>query len=108
MRYKKVKTNLQNISIGTYPVYSDKIHKGKEPMKVVGIRENEIELQGDYSGGTHLVDQKGWKKMSECFLVQSVCEEQLKPTGCQVHNVNCCGGGSVKTSHINKYWEDLI
>jgi len=30
------------------------------PFKVVGIRENELEIEGDFSGGTHNVCQRGW------------------------------------------------
>lgn len=41
-------------------VYHERVYKGKEPLKVVGIREKEVELQGDYSGGTHNVCQKDW------------------------------------------------
>lgn len=41
-------------------VYHNKIYWGKEPMKIVGIREKEVELEGDYSGGTHNVIQKSW------------------------------------------------
>jgi hypothetical protein len=31
-----------------------------EQFEVVGIRENEVELEGDWSGGTHNVCQRGW------------------------------------------------
>lgn len=31
------------------------------PFKVVGIRENELEIEGDFSGGTHNVCQRGWE-----------------------------------------------
>lgn len=41
-------------------VYHADIYGGKEPMQVVGIREKEIELKGDYSGGTHAVSQTSW------------------------------------------------
>jgi len=41
-------------------VYHRQIYNHKEPLKVVGIRENELELEGDYSGGTHNVCQKQW------------------------------------------------
>ena len=27
--------------------------------------------------------------------------------GCQVHNVNCCGGGSVINKHVS-YWDALV
>ena len=30
--------------------YHTKVYEGKEPLKVVGIRKSEVELQGDYSG----------------------------------------------------------
>ncbi len=41
-------------------VYHDLIYHGKEKMKVVGIRAEEVELEGDYSGGTHNVCQRSW------------------------------------------------
>jgi hypothetical protein len=41
-------------------VYHKDVYWGREPMKIVGIREHEIELEGDWSGGTHNVCQKGW------------------------------------------------
>jgi hypothetical protein len=37
-----------------------------EVFEVVGIRENELELRGDWSGGTHCVDQIGWYEKSKC------------------------------------------
>lgn len=39
-------------------VFHENIYNGKELMEVVGIRETEVELEGDYSGGTHAVKQK--------------------------------------------------
>lgn len=39
-------------------VFHDKIYEGKEPMKVVGIRETELELEGDYSGGTRTTSNR--------------------------------------------------
>jgi len=41
-------------------VYHKDIYWGREPMKIVGIRANEVELEGDYSGGTHAVCQASW------------------------------------------------
>lgn len=41
-------------------VYHREIYQHREPMKVVGIREFELELEGDYSGGTHNIIQKQW------------------------------------------------
>lgn len=33
-------------------VYHRDIYQCREPLKVVGIKEDEVELEGDYSGGT--------------------------------------------------------
>lgn len=37
----------------------------REVFTVVGIRENELELRGDWSGGTHNVDQVSWYPISK-------------------------------------------
>ncbi len=50
---------IQNIKLGMF-VYHKDLYWGRERMKVVGIRETEVELEGDYSGGTHNVCQKDW------------------------------------------------
>tara|TARA_B100000767_G_C19258660_1_gene326297 strand:- start:76 stop:282 length:207 start_codon:yes stop_codon:yes gene_type:complete len=49
-------------------VYHKDIYWGKEQMKVVGIRETEVELEGDYSGGTHNVCQKDWESLEGVLL----------------------------------------
>jgi hypothetical protein len=36
-----------------YPVYVKELYEGREPFKIVGIRQIKVELEGDYSGGTH-------------------------------------------------------
>lgn len=41
-------------------VYHKDIYGGKELMEIVGIRKDTVELEGDYSGGTHNVCQKDW------------------------------------------------
>jgi len=35
------------------------------PFEVVGVRKTEVEIQGDWSGGTHNVNQKGWVNYTE-------------------------------------------
>ena len=40
-----------------------------EVFEVVGIRESELELKGDWSGGTHNVSQSGWYQVKKCKLV---------------------------------------
>jgi len=39
-----------------------------EVFEVVGIRKDELELRGDWSGGTHGVDQTGWYDRNKCKL----------------------------------------
>lgn len=39
-----------------------------EVFTVVGIRENELELEGDWSGGTHNVSQRSWVPIDDCKL----------------------------------------
>lgn len=41
-------------------VYHNDLYWGREQMKIVGLREKEVELEGDYSGGTHSVCQRDW------------------------------------------------
>lgn len=70
-------------------VFHETIYNGKEQMKIVGIREAEVELEGDYSGGTHSVCQKDWLPIKGLFRLRKVCEEKAKPNGCQLHNLHC-------------------
>ena len=70
-------------------VFHETIYNGKEPLKIVGIRKTEVELEGDFSGGTHNVTQKDWLPLKGTFQVRKVCEEKAKPGGCQLHNIHC-------------------
>lgn len=70
-------------------VFHDKIYNGKELMTIVGIREFEVELEGDYSGGTHNVIEKDWLPLQGLFRLRKVCPEHEKPEGCQLPNVHC-------------------
>lgn len=106
MKYKKLPINGYKV-LNMYPVYVDGLYYGKEPFRIVGIRGNEVELEGDFSGGTHNVNKRCWIPDKQAFVVSTVCEEQLKPNGCQVRNVNCCGGGNAIDKHVN-YWDNLI
>jgi hypothetical protein len=42
-----------------------------EIFEIVGIRKNEVELQGDFSGGTHNVTQKSWMPLKG-LIVQNI------------------------------------
>ena len=105
MKYKKLPIKGYK-ALNMYPVYIEGLYHGHEPFKIVGIRENQVELEGDYSAMNNTIG-KQWFPDDRVFVVTTVCEEQLKPSGCQVHNVHCCGGGSVIDKHVS-YWEELI
>lgn len=45
----------------TYKLHDEVYHPcDTSPFKVVGIREHEIEIEGDWSGGTYNVCEKDW------------------------------------------------
>lgn len=49
----------RSFSIGQ-TVYHRSVYEHKEPLKVVGITEDKLLLEGDFSGGTHNVVQRDW------------------------------------------------
>lgn len=105
-KYRKIPINqIKNLDL--YPVYTNKVYDGHEPLKIIGIRKNQVELEGDFSGGTHNVTQSQWFDDKDVFALYSVCNEQLKTYGCQLPNVHCCGGGELIKKHIH-YWNDVI
>ncbi len=53
----------ENYKLG-YKVTTD--YYEKEVFEVVGIRKDELELRGDWSGGTHSVDQTSWYPIEKC------------------------------------------
>lgn len=71
-------------------VYHKDIYWGKEQMKVVGLREAEIELEGDYSGGTHSVCQKSWHPLGGVLLEKN-----------EVADCSACYGAGVKVGEQN-------
>lgn len=81
-------------------VYHDKIYNGTELMKISGIKKRsspskepiyEIELEGDYSGGTHIICQRSFLPLEGAHVYKQVCTQQLlgAPNGCQLHNLHC-------------------
>jgi hypothetical protein len=70
-------------------VYHEKIYDGKERMTIVGIRATEVELEGDWSGGTHNVTQKDWISINGLFRLRKVCEQHQKFGTCTLPNVHC-------------------
>ena len=63
------KEQLQKPELGM-EVFHEKIYDGKECMTIVGIRSDTVELEGDYSGGTHNVTQKEWYPIKGLFRLR--------------------------------------
>lgn len=92
-------------------VYHKSIYDGKEPLKVVGLRESEIELEGDYSGGTHNVCQRSWLPI-EGVLLQNDTQPAtiLKSSGGTSETSSCVSfsgstgfGNSTTTAMFNQW-----
>jgi hypothetical protein len=49
-------------------VWHKDVYWGHEKMKVVGLREDSVELEGDWSGGTHNVCQRDWMPIKGVLL----------------------------------------
>lgn len=54
-------------------VYHRKIYNHREPLKLTGIKEYEIEVEGDLSGGTHNVKQTKWLPLKGTSLIYDYC-----------------------------------
>ena len=70
-------------------VYHEDIYNGNEKMEVVGIRKTQVELRGDYSGGTHNVVQDDWHRIDGVFLKVKRCDNIVKYGSCPLPNVHC-------------------
>jgi hypothetical protein len=78
-----------NIYIGK-KVYHNEIYNGKELMEIVGIRKDTVELEGDYSGGTHNVCQKDWMPVEGLIDANwKRCENKDESGNCPLHNIYC-------------------
>lgn len=70
-------------------VFHEKIYNGQEMMEVVGIRKTEVELEGDFSGGTNPLAQKSWMPLSGLFRLVKVCPEYEKHGTCTLNSLQC-------------------
>ena len=61
--------NEDRYSLGDF-VTTERYYHG-EKFEVVGIRRDELELKGDWSGGTHNVNQIGWYPTENCKKVKN-------------------------------------
>lgn len=52
-------------------VYHRSVYEHKEALKVVGITEDKLLLEGDYSGGTHNVVQRDWLPIKGTSIIKN-------------------------------------
>lgn len=72
--------NIQDLKIGMI-VYHKDVYKHREALKIVAIKEDEIEAEGDFSGGTHNVIQRSWLPLKGTSVIynydyKKYCREQ--------------------------------
>ncbi len=77
-----------NIYIGK-KVYHKDIYRGRELMEIVGIRKDTVELEGDWSGGTHAVTQKDWMPIDGLIDANWKLCPNKADGDCPLHNLNC-------------------
>ena len=70
-------------------VYHEAIYNGKELMEIVGIRKTEVELEGDYSGGTHNVTQSSWMPIDGLIDPDKIVCPNKIDGHCPLHNLHC-------------------
>jgi len=84
------RVNLDKIQIKLgINVRHDEVYNGNEVLKIVGIRESEIELEGDYSGGIHNLIQKDWLPIKGAFVIYGICKSKDEKGNCPLHNIHC-------------------
>lgn len=44
------------------------LYNGKEIFEVIGLKKDEVLLKGDFSGGTHAVEQESWMPIKGLIL----------------------------------------
>lgn len=73
--YKKAEMQLVDVvnefKLGQ-KVYHKRIYDGREQLTIIGIRTNSLELEGDYSGGTHNVCQSDWLPVDGVLLTKNI------------------------------------
>jgi hypothetical protein len=67
---EEISLTIDNLRINQM-VYHKDVYDGHEQMKIVGLRETEVELEGDWSGGTHNVCQRDWMPLEGVLLTKN-------------------------------------
>lgn len=58
----------QDLKIGMI-VYHRDVYNYRESLEIVQLREEEMEVEGDFSGGTHAIRQRSWLPIDGTSLI---------------------------------------
>lgn len=58
----------QDLKIGMI-VYHRDVYNYREALEVVSLKQNEMEVEGDFSGGTHAIRQRSWLPIDGTSLI---------------------------------------
>lgn len=58
----------QDLKIGMI-VYHRDVYNYREALEIVSLKQNEMEVEGDLSGGTHAIRQKTWLPIDGASLI---------------------------------------
>lgn len=58
----------QDLKIGMI-VYHKDVYNYREPLEIISLTQNEIEVEGDVSGGTHAIKQRSWLPIDGTSLI---------------------------------------
>ena len=88
-------------------VYHRSVYQHKEPLKIIGIKENELELEGDFSGGTHNIIQSNWLPIKGTSRIKNHAFKKLarkKALDIEILTIPCAGS----TDNTYKAMMDMV
>lgn len=92
---------MNNFKLGQ-TVYHRSVYSHKEPLKVVGIKLDKLELEGDYSGGTHNVVQKQWMPLKGVSRIYNhAYKEECRKEAIAVETLAIPAAGSKDTAYLD-------
>ena len=83
-------------------VYHRDIYSHKELMKITGLTKDTVELEGDYSGGTHNVIQKSWYPIKGISRIYNhTYKEKVRKNAIDIETLAIPCAGSKDNAYIS-------
>lgn len=91
-------------------VYHVDVYNYKEPLRVVGIREDQLELEGNYSEGVNNIRKKQWLPISGVSTIENYAylQEARNAADSAFNNISSIIGESNKPIRDNKIRKTII